>query len=66
MAQGERGETRCKRWPKNFISRVQCTMARDASLNIGRVKNCELLGLRLDLEYSECNEFLIKQSITGI
>lgn len=30
------------------------------------VKNCELLGLGTDLEYSECNEFLIKRSITGI
>lgn len=56
-------KTRNKGCGKNFILRVQCTMVRGVSRNIGCVKHCELLGLRLDLGYSECNEFLIKQSI---
>lgn len=53
---------------KNFIFECNARWCiRDgASRYIDGVKNCELLGLSTDLEYSECNEFLIKRSITGI
>lgn len=63
MTELQTNKTRNKECGKNFILRVRCTMVGGVSRNIGGVKHCELLGLRLDLGYSECNEFLIKQSI---